>query len=213
MGSRGNKGISKHVVFINRKTGQVDRRIDAGHVDYRAGYAPLVANEKYVVYPYTVHDIEERPPLCSPFTRIIAKDTKTGSRLWDFNIGPHFSEPYLEGDVVYVANQKGDVYCLDIPGKFGPASAQRINWEFKADGAVNRKVEVDDRHVYFGSNNGTVYCLDKKQESWYGNSTWKTLNQTHSGNLRPCVEKWKIVYRFGSQKIIVFGHPIRNVGL
>lgn len=168
MGSRGNKGISKDIVFVNRKTGKIDKEVNAGHVDYRVGYVPMSANEKYLVYPYTIHDIEERPPVCSPFTRIIAKDTKTGRRLWDFNIGPHFGEPNLDGDFAYVANQKGDVFCLDIAGRYGPASAKRIAWEFKAAGAVNRKVEVDDQNIYFGDNKGFIYCLDKKsgEQQW-----------------------------------------------
>ncbi|MFY0654940.1 MAG: PQQ-binding-like beta-propeller repeat protein [Cyclobacteriaceae bacterium] len=161
IGSRGNKGIAKDITFINRKTGEIDKEIESGHVDYKMGYAPLDANEKYTVFPYTIHDIEERPPLCSPFTRIICKDTKTGKRYWDFNIGPTFSDPLLEDNRIYVGNQQGDIFCLKAEGIYRPSSAQRISWELRLDGAVNRKVEVDNDNVYVGTNAGSVYCLDK----------------------------------------------------
>ncbi|QLE02455.1 PQQ-binding-like beta-propeller repeat protein [Galbibacter sp. BG1] len=169
MGSRGNKGISKHIVFINRKTGKVDRKMEAGHVDYRAGFVSLEANEKYTVYSFAVHDIEERPPLCSPMTRIIAKDTKTGNRLWDFNIGPHYAAPLLDDSFVYVGTGTGDVFCLDVSGKYGPASAKRIKWQFQAEGSVNRKTVISNGCLYFGDNAGNIYCLDKNS----GDLKWK----------------------------------------
>ena len=45
--------------------------------------------------------------------------------------------------------------------KYSPASSERIEWNFKAKGVIDRKVEVGPKHVYFGSNDGKVYCLDK----------------------------------------------------
>jgi outer membrane protein assembly factor BamB len=35
-------------------------------------------------------------------------------------------------------------------------------WDFKAGGAVNRKVATDAKQIYFGANDGSVYCLDKE---------------------------------------------------
>ena len=161
MGSRGNRGDTKHVVYIDKKTGEIDRKIYSGHVDYRAGYAPFAANEKYLIVPLGVQDIEGIPPVCQPFNRIVCKDTVTGEPLWDFNVGPTFAEPVLEGEHIFIGTRAGYIYCLKAGGRYSPASSERIAWEFKAKDAINRRVEVDKQHVYFGSNDGTVYCLDK----------------------------------------------------
>ncbi len=169
MGSRGNVGQTKHVVYIDKNDGHFIQEIVAGHVDYRAGYAPLDASEKYLVIPFGVQDIEDTPPISQAFNRIICKETKTGRQLWDFNIGPFFSEPLLVEDLIYTGTLFGDVFCLKAEGNYPPASAERIAWQFKADGAVNRRVAVDQDRVFFGSNSGTVYCLDR----YTGKKIWE----------------------------------------
>ena len=178
MGSRGNKGISKNIIFINKQTGEIDKEIDAGHVDYRAGYVPMAANEQYLVYPYAIHDIEERPPLCQPFNRIICKSTTTGQKLWDFNIGPTFAEPVLDDKRIYTGTQLGMVFCLKANENHPSSSANRIAWEFQAEGAVNRKMAVADAFVYFGDNLGVIYCLDKST----GKEIWRHKVETVEPN-------------------------------
>jgi len=161
MGSRGNRGDTKHVVYIDKKTGEIDEKIYAGHVDYRAGYAPFAASEKYLIVPFGMQDIERAPPVCQPFNRIVCKDVATGEQLWDFNVGPTFAEPVLEEDRIFIGTRAGYLYCLKADGEYWSASSERIAWEFKAEGAINRGMEIDKQHVYVGSNDGLVYCLDK----------------------------------------------------
>ena len=161
MGSRGNRGDTKHVVYIDKKTGEIDEKIYAGHVDYRAGYAPFAASEKYLVVPFGVQDIEGIPPVCQPFNRIVCKDAVTGEQLWDFNVGPTFAEPVLEGKQIFIGTRAGYLYCLKADGEYWPSASERIAWEFRAKEGINRRVEIDKQHVYFGSNDGVVHCLNK----------------------------------------------------
>ena len=176
IGSFGNQGTAKEVAYISKKTMQIGKEIYSGAVDYRVGYAPLAANERFMVYPYSVHDIHLSPPIAQTFNRIICKDTKTGVQIWDINIGHTFAEPLLDDDRIFVGNMSGYLYCL----KANPinendksvrikAREDVIAWHFKADDAINRRVATDAKQVYFGANDGTIYCLNKET----GKLTWK----------------------------------------
>jgi len=180
IGSRGNSGPAKEVVYINKKTGQVEKEVHSGHVDYRVGYAPLAANEKYMVYPFAIHELEQTPPEVQAFSHIICKDTKTGELIRDVHVGQTFAEPLLEDNMVYIGVNDGYVYGFDaseadrLSNRSVMARDQEVTWRFKADGAVNRKVAVDAKQVYFGANDGSVYCLDKKT----GKLSWKYTVET-----------------------------------
>ncbi len=181
MGSRGNRGESKNIAFLNLKSGKIEKKIDAGHVDYRAGYAPVQANDKVVVFPFGIHDIEDKPPVCQPFNRIVVKDKKTGKKKWDFNIGPTFSSPVLDDSLIFATNQFGNLYALKTYQWFAPASSHRIAWEFQAGSGINKAVAVNDQKVVFGANDGFVYCLDKRN----GQLIWKkSFGQNHQQAFR-----------------------------
>ena len=180
IGSRGNfkNANAKEVAYINRNTLELERETYTGHIDYRAGYAPLAANEKYMVYPFSIHDIEKTPPETRAFNHIICKDTRTGEQIRDVHIGETFAEPLLDDDRVFIGTRSGYVYCFDPSIRDNRSDRIRVMawplqnptiWEFKADDAVNRKVATDAEHVFFGANDGSVYCLDKET----GNLNWK----------------------------------------
>ncbi len=172
IGSYGNKGIADKVAYINKNTGQVEKKTYSGHVDYRAGYAPLAANEKYMIFPFSVQKIQLSPPETQTFNRIICKDTKTGDQIWDINIGHTFAEPLLYDDRIFVGTMSGYIYCLKAnPVKEGSKSLRSSiqSWRFKAGDAINRRVAADGKQVYFGANDGAVYCLNKET----GNLVWK----------------------------------------
>jgi outer membrane protein assembly factor BamB len=175
MGSRGNTGPSKEVVFINRETMVVEKEVFAGHADYRVGYPPLAANEKYMVYPFSIHELEKAPPEVRAFDRIICKDTRTGEQIRDVHIGQTFAEPLLDHDMVFIGTKDGYVYAFDasIPDKphtrVVMARKQDVTWKFRADAGVNRRVTTDAKQVYFGANDGSIYCLDKMT----GELAWK----------------------------------------
>ncbi len=178
MGSRGNRGATKYIVKYNRYSGKEVDRFLVGHVDYRMGSAPLAVNENFLVYSYAMHDIEGRPPLCEPFNRVICRNPKTGKKLWDFNIGPFFSDPVLDNNRIFVGNATGQFYCLKADQWYRPASEERIAWEFQADGELNQNPLVTDKVVYFSSNTGWLYAVDRQT----GKLNWKSKLERATGH-------------------------------
>ncbi|WP_242158224.1 PQQ-binding-like beta-propeller repeat protein [Aestuariivivens sediminis] len=178
MREMGSKSNAMEVAYINKSNWELERKTYSGQIDYRAGYAPLAANEKYMVFPFSDNDIEARPPKARGFSRIICKDTKTGKQLRDISIGSTFAEPLLDDDEVFVGTNDGYVYSFKAYGsdlekersnQIAMSKETVINWKFKADDAVNRKVATDTKQVYFGANDGVVYCLNKMN----GDLVWK----------------------------------------
>ena len=175
MGSRGYTGVAKEIAYINKNTLEEEKQIFAGHIDYRTGYAPFAANEKYIVYPYTKNHIERIPVEAQAFNHIICKDTKTGEQIRDVHVGHTFAEPLLDDNMVFIGTKNGYVYCFDASKRDGRSTRSvmsrdmDVTWQFKADDAVNRKVATDAKQVYFGANDGTVYCLNKET----GKLIWK----------------------------------------
>ena len=126
----------------------MEKETHAGHIDYRVGYAPLAANEKYMVYPFAIHELEQTPPEAQAFSHIICKDTKTGEQIRDVHVGHTFAEPLLEDNMVFIGVKDGYVYCFNaseadqLSNRSVMARDQEVTWGFKAGGAVNRKVAV-----------------------------------------------------------------------
>jgi outer membrane protein assembly factor BamB len=160
-GSRGNTGWSRHFVFIDKESGQEKRKVEACHIDYRTGYAPFAADQERIVYPHGTHDIERSPAVASALDTIMCKDYATGEVLWSYFVGPMFGEPVLAGDSVLVGTLHGDVFCLKAAGPWTRQRRARTRWYFKCDGAVNTPPLVEGQTVFFGSNDGHVYALDR----------------------------------------------------
>ena len=87
LGARGNRGPTKDVVFVDKQTGEIQREMEVGHVDYRAGHAPFAADEEVVVFPFGVQDIHDTPPLTQAFDQVMGKNTKTGEKLFELYTG------------------------------------------------------------------------------------------------------------------------------
>jgi outer membrane protein assembly factor BamB len=161
LGSRGNTGWARHLVFVDKETGQERRKVEACHIDYRAGYAPFAADAAHLIYPHGVHDIEQTPPQAAPLDVIRCVDFNTGEVLWDFFVGPMFGEPTLTEDSVYVGTLHGDVFCLKRDGAWPRQRRARMRWAFKCEGAVNTRIVVAGQQALVASNDGGVYALDK----------------------------------------------------
>jgi len=155
----GNAGQARHLVFLSKSSGRILRRTVAGHIDYRTQNAPVASDGRYAVYPFGVHDIYGRPAVCQNLNRLVCADYHTGTIRWDVNIGDidALAEPVIAGDLVFCATMEGYVYALrlDQAGATAP-----VAWSFQADGPVNSMVEHHDGRIYFGSNAGTVHCLE-----------------------------------------------------
>ena len=165
----GNEGQARHLVYLDKATGKTLFRTYAGHVDYRTQYAPVASNGDRVAYPFGVHDIYGSPAICQNFNRLICAGKKNEEWLWDFNVGDidALAEPVMTRERVIQGTMEGYLYALHVGGR---QHDERIAWKFRADGAVNTQVTVEGPRVYFGSNGGTVYCLDEAT----GALQWKT---------------------------------------
>ena len=175
----GIRGQGQRLNHIDKATGKVKARTFAGPVDYRTRYAPSAANEDYLVYPYGEHRITNIPPVCQSFNRLICEDRSKSLKCWDFNIGDidPLAEPVISGDLVLCGTMEGYLYALELGNKH---SQQPVRWNFHADGAINTAVTVSQGNVFFGSNGGTLYCLDEST----GAEIWRTQVGTVNGAAR-----------------------------
>jgi len=157
----GNDGQARNLVYLNKETGKTEARRYAGHIDYRTRYAAVTGNEDVVVYPFGVHDIYSTPAICQNLNRLICADAQNKEKHWDFNVGDidALAEPVIAGDRVFQGTMEGYVYALNLASGRGN---KRIAWKFKARGSVNTAVSVEEGRVYFGSNGGSIYCLNEQ---------------------------------------------------
>lgn len=164
----GNDGQAKHLVYIDKKTGETLSRKYAGHLDYRVRVAPVATNGKYTVYPFGVQDFYSTPAICQNLNRLICADVNNERKLWDFNVGDIdvLAEPVMTDTRVLQGTTDGYLYSLNLD----PQSEARIAWAFNADGAVNTSVTLDGGKVYFGSNGGVLYALNEAD----GSLVWET---------------------------------------
>jgi outer membrane protein assembly factor BamB len=199
LGARGNKGPTKDIVFIDKATGTKVRDLVAGHVDYRAGNAPFAANENYTIFTHGTQDIHESPAIGQGFNRVICCDTKTGKRRWEYNVGFSFATPVLEDRHIFIGTQTGYMYAFDADQWYG--HSRKAKWQFRAGGAINRKVEVDGDKLYFGANDGFLYCLNKHT----GELIWKTQTTLEPNAFRhfstPCASKDLVVVGSASGEV------------
>lgn len=211
LGARGNKGPTKHIVFLNKKTGKIEKDMLAGHVDYRAGHAPLAANERFTVFSHGTQDIHETPPVAHAFNRVIGRDTKTGNKLWDFNVGYTFAEPLLDSNQVFVGTQTGYLYSWHADRQHGHRPS--AEWQFRAGGAINERPAVKGNRLLFGANDGVFYCLNKQS----GELLWKyRVDQPETRAFRhfssPYVTENLVVFGGADQQVygldIASGKPV-----
>ncbi|MGB0372373.1 MAG: PQQ-binding-like beta-propeller repeat protein [Opitutales bacterium] len=178
IGSRGNNSDTRYSIIIDKKTGEIEDRIETGHVDYRTGYAPVVADDRFIVYPYGVHDIHEEPAVAGPFNRLRCKDVKTGRMLWEMFTGPTLAEPALLGSSVVTGTMAGKVFCFELKSPKKGVRPGAVRWQFKAEGGVNKTPLIADGKVIFGDNAGVIYCLSETN----GTVLWKY--DTHTPEAR-----------------------------
>lgn len=206
LGARGNKGPAKEIVFIDKGSGKITKDMLAGHVDYRAGNAPFTANEEYTVFTYGTQDIHESPAIAQGLNRLICKDTKTGKKRWEYNVGFTFADPLLNGKQIFIGTQTGYMYAFDADQWYG--HNRKAKWQFRAGGAINRKAEIWGDKLFFGANDGIFYCLDKNT----GELLWKNKTRIEENAFRlfstPCVSHELVVV--GSAAKEVYGFNINS---
>lgn len=175
LGAQGRDFGARHLLFIDKATGELIHRSPAGQADYRNGYAPLAGNSEFLVFPTGTQRVQDKPPQHIVQNRIVCKRAGDGETLWDFHIGPTFCEPIVDDDQTFVGTADGLFSCLNMAGgsrreHFGFSDQRRVAWQFKAGGAVNTPATTDDKRVFFGANDGVMTCLDKSS----GAIIWQT---------------------------------------
>ncbi len=72
-------------------------------------------------------------------------------------------EPIVtEGRLFFASSSEDAVFCLD-------SLTGAPLWTFYAEGPVRFAPRVSGNRLYFGSDNGQVYCLDVRDGAWSGN--------------------------------------------
>lgn len=178
---------AKYLHYIDKATGEALERKYAGHVDYRTQYAAVATNGSHLVFPYAVHDIYRSPAICQNFNRLICADMENDTWHWDFNVGDidALAEPVVTDDLAIVGTMEAYLYALRLNSS---ERRELIAWQFKAAGAINTQVALDNERVFFGCNGGSIYCLDVRT----GALIWETPVESIEARARkhfstPCV--------------------------
>lgn len=174
-GAQGTRFGARCLTFVGKESGRILRRVPAGQADYRVGYVPLVSEGSTLVYPDGTQRIGDMPPQSIGQHRIVCSRASDGEMQWSFHVGPLFAEPVIADGRVYIGTADGVFFCLNLDGAIGSGNfdssdLRRVAWQFKAGGATNAAAAVDEQLVFFGANDGCIYCLHKAT----GALIWKT---------------------------------------
>ena len=157
-GSWGNKARQQaiHILELDKNTGDVTKKYDANHVDYRTGFVGMSTNTKYLVYPYGTHEILSYPPVITPLNRLACRNMETGKRIWDIHCGPMYCDPVSDAENTWAVSADGTVMCLNF------YDDPVVKWQYNIPRGIYTSPVLDNGYLFFGANNGSVYCLDKK---------------------------------------------------
>ena len=86
----------KHVYYLDKRTGQVVRQLDADRVDYRRGCAPLSGNNDYLVYPYGRLNLRGAPAVYEMQDTVVVRRAN-GAPWWTLRVGDLFGEVTKRG--------------------------------------------------------------------------------------------------------------------
>jgi outer membrane protein assembly factor BamB len=85
--------------------------------------------------------------------------TETGKKKGSVELGESGQVavgPALSGDLVFTGTHGGKLFCVDVKNL-------KVKWENEdSDGALLTTPAVDAKNVVFASDDGTVYCADRK---------------------------------------------------
>ena len=154
-GSRGESGVARNLVYLDKQTGKIVKQETIGHLDYRHGYAPVTGDSRYLIYPYGQQYIENIPSLVWNLDTLIVKEARSGRNLWALRVGDMSGDPVLDGNRIYVGTDAGVLYAFEAQGH------ERIAWQFRAGAPLRASPAVGPSAVYAAANDGSIYALDK----------------------------------------------------
>lgn len=99
--------------------------------------------------------------------RVIALDNRTGSKLWESNVGVHYgmelTYPIVDKDgIVYVYNKRSTAVAAIDSGNQG----EKLWGRFYGSEPIHQ-MDITDNYIYLMTDNGTLYKIDKD-----GNKIW-----------------------------------------
>ena len=161
-GPKSKEGKARRVWILDRETGDIVRVIEACHLDYRIGYAPLAASSEYIACPWgELHSISKsyaRPDKITqvpgPLDRLVCFDTNTGRMMADLPVGPFYSEPVIAGEWVYLGDAGGVLHGMDM------AKGQE-RWVLSTGASIHGTVLVAGDVLYIGNEQGEFFKIDR----------------------------------------------------
>jgi len=160
----GNAYPSARLLFVDKRTGNKQRTVEAGHVDYRRGYAPLSGSGKFLAVIRGEQNIRHRPPLIWMLNTVVLKDAASGADIWSIRVGDVFGDALIDGDKVFVGTDGGLLYCLNTEG---PA---RVAWTFDAGSPLRGTPAVSGDTVYVAALDGGILAIQRES----GRLKWRS---------------------------------------
>ncbi|HMO15088.1 MAG TPA: PQQ-binding-like beta-propeller repeat protein [Pirellulaceae bacterium] len=96
--------------------------------------------------------------------KVYALELETGETKWEFTTDDKLgftSSPAIRDDLIYLGDITGLFYCLDKQGN--------EKWRYQTNGEINSSANFFADNVLFGSQDGTLYCLNARS----GEEIWK----------------------------------------
>lgn len=153
----------RHILYVDKKTGQIAQELDANRVDYRRGVAPVQGDGEYLVYPWSRLDLRSPPAVVQMQDTVVVRRAEKGEPCWALRVGDMYGEPIIAGDLVLAPTEKGVLHALHLAGP------QRIAWTFAAGAPLRSAVVADSEAVYAVAEDGTLFALDRRQ----GKPLWR----------------------------------------
>lgn len=164
----GDRYPSARLLFVDKRTGNRQRTVEAGHVDYRRGYAPLSGNGKFLAVIRGEQNISHRPPLIWMLNTVVLKNAATGEDLWSIRVGDVFGDALIDGDKVFVGTDGGLLYCLNAEGP------SRVAWSFDVGSPLRGTPVVSGDTVYAGALDGSIVAIHRES----GRLKWRCETQS-----------------------------------
>lgn len=172
------RGTKSDAVFrVSKNDGSVvDTFTGFGFADYRIHPVPLLSGDQDHFFALCGAsgggNLITPQPTGKPWNWLICADTRSGDRKWMFRTGQYFGKVATEGNRAYIGTLEGFLLCLRIhdnssgtlknDAEWEQNSVRRIEWSFKVPAPINGSPAAVEGQVFFGANDGGVYCLDAR---------------------------------------------------
>lgn len=108
---------------------------------------------------------------------ILKLNLEKGNIIWNAknlnreeNFSAFFSSPALIKDAIYIGNDNGCIYKIDL-------NTGKVQNKLNIGASINSDVSIYDGKIFLGGNNNYFYCLDENLNiSWKKNIFTKTVN-------------------------------------